>query len=84
MNLCKNCKRWTCGAQGTDAHAPIRCGNYIPPTLADQIRSMNDEELATYLEEVELAAVRAYGNDDLLLKCELRGWWLKRLRKDAE
>ena len=49
MNLCKTCKRWTCGAQGANHKMAIPCANYIPPTNADRIRAMSDEELADYL-----------------------------------
>lgn len=49
MDYCKNCKRWTCGAQGTTHGMSIPCGNYIPPTNADKIRQMTDEELADFI-----------------------------------
>lgn len=49
MDYCKNCKRWTCGAQGTSHEMPIPCGNYIPPTNADRIRAMSVEEMAVQL-----------------------------------
>lgn len=53
-------------------------------TNADRIRSMSDEELAGKFEEVQLEAVRAYGNDNLLLAGELQKYWLDWLRKEAE
>lgn len=46
MDYCKNCKRWTCGAQGTSHEMPIPCGNYIPPTNYDLVKKMSVEELA--------------------------------------
>lgn len=58
MDYCKNCKRWTCGAQGTSHEMSIPCGNYIPPTNADRIRSMTDEELADFLNSVMIDATR--------------------------
>ena len=52
-----------------------------PKTNADRIRSMTDEELAGKFEEIQLKTVRAYGNDDLLLKGELKGYWLDWLKE---
>lgn len=79
-----------CKCKNADFIEPKDCENCeqyhskYKPTNADRIRQMTDEELAEYLEEVELAAVRAYSNDDLLLKGELSKWWLKRLKKEAK
>ena len=50
----------------------------------DHIRAMTDEELADKFEEIQLNTVRAYGNDDLLLKGELKGYWLDWLRQEAK
>ena len=58
--------------------------NRKPITNADLIRSMADEELADKLEEIQLQAAKAYGNDDLLLKGELKEYWLEWLRKEGE
>lgn len=54
------------------------------PSNADRIRSMTDEELADKFEEIQLKTVKAYGNDDLLLKGELRGYWLDWLKQEVE
>ena len=54
-----------------------------PRTNADRIRSMTDEELADKLEEIQLKTVKAYGNDDLLLKGELKKYWLDWLKEEA-
>lgn len=54
-----------------------------PMTNADRIRTMTDEELADKFEEVQLQTVKAYGNDHLLLKGELRKYWLDWLRHEA-
>jgi hypothetical protein len=53
-------------------------------TNADRIRSMTDEELADKLEEIQLKTVKAYGNDDLLLKGELKKYWLDWLKEEAK
>ena len=58
----------------------VECGllrkNYKPMTNADRIRAMSDEELADKFEEIQLNTVKAYGNDYLLLKGELKKYWL--------
>lgn len=54
-----------------------------PQANADRIRSMTDEELAGEFEKIQLKTVRAYGNDDLLLKGELKGYWLDWLREEV-
>ena len=54
-----------------------------PITNADRIRSMTDEELADKFEEIQLKTVKAYGNDDLLLKGELKKYWLDWLRREV-
>lgn len=54
-----------------------------PITNADRIRAMTDEELADKFEEVQLQTVKAYGNDHLLLKGELRKYWLDWLKQEA-
>ena len=91
MDYCKNCKRWTCGAQGTSHEMSIRCGNFIPPPNADRIRSMSDEEMADYfrnhasmcpdLEENETVCKGANftANDEMCQKC-----WLDWLKSEAE
>lgn len=55
-----------------------------PKTNADRLRSMSDEELADKFEEIQLKTVKAYGNDDLLLKGELKKYWLDWLKQDAK
>lgn len=52
-------------------------------TNADLVRSMTDEELADKFEEIQLQAVRAYGNDDLFLKGELKEYWLDWLKQEV-
>lgn len=52
-------------------------------TNADRIRAMTDEELADKFEEIQLKTVKAYGNDDLLLKGELKKYWLDWLKEEA-
>ena len=54
-----------------------------PQTNADRIRSMTDEELADKFEEIQLKTVKAYGNDDLLLKGELKKYWLDWLKEEG-
>ena len=55
-----------------------------PITNADRIRTMSDEELADMFEESQLKTVKAYGNDDLLLKGELKKYWLDWLRQEVK
>ena len=52
-------------------------------TNANRIRFMTDEELADKFEEIQLKTAKAYGNDDLLLKGELKKYWLDWLSKEA-
>lgn len=54
-----------------------------PQANADRIRSMSDEELADKFEEIQLKTVKAYGNDDLLLKGELKKYWLDWLKQEV-
>ena len=54
-----------------------------PITNADRIRSMSDEELADKFEVIQLETVKAYGNDILLLKGELKKYWLDWLKEEA-
>lgn len=54
-----------------------------PKTNADRIRAMTDEELASKFEHIQLEAVKAYGNDELLLAGELYEYWLKWLKKEV-
>ena len=54
-----------------------------PITNADRIRSMSDEELADKFEVIQLETVKAYGNDNLLLKGELKKYWLDWLKEEA-
>lgn len=54
-----------------------------PKTNADRIRSMTDEELSDKFEEIQLNTVKAYGNDDLLLKGELKKYWLDWLKQEV-
>ena len=56
----------------------------ITVTNADRLRAMSDEELADKFEKIQLEAAKAYGNDDLLLKGELKKYWLDWLRQEAE
>ena len=55
-----------------------------PMTNGDRIRSMSDEELASKLELIQLEAVKAYGNDELLLAGELYEYWRKWLKQEAD
>ncbi len=55
-----------------------------PKTKADRIRAMSDEELADKFEEIQLQTVKAYENDYLLLKGELKKYWLDWMRQEAE
>lgn len=59
--------------------------SFEPPvkTHGDAIRAMSDEELADKFEEIQLKTVKAYGNDDLLLKGELKKYWLDWLRQEV-
>lgn len=60
---------------------------YVPSlikTNSDRIRSMTDEELADKLEEIQLKTVKAYGNGDLLLKGELKKYWLDWLKEGTD
>lgn len=50
---------------------------------ADRIRAMTGEELADKFEEIQLKTVKAYGNDDLLLKGELKKYWLDWLKQEC-
>lgn len=62
-----NCKNDECKVrmikEGTHAKCPDNssCGDYIPPTNADRIRAMSDEELAAFLTEVEYRRSAAGG-----------------------
>lgn len=53
-----NCKNDECKVrmikEGTHAKCPDNssCGDYIPPTNADRIRDMSDEELAQFIFEL--------------------------------
>ena len=58
--------------------------NEEPQTNADTLRAMTDEELADKFEEIQLKTVKAYGNDDLLLKGELKKYWLDWLKEEAK
>ena len=55
-----------------------------PKTNADRIRAMSDEELADMFEESQLKTVKAYGNDHLLLKGELKKYWLDWLKQEVK
>lgn len=55
-----------------------------PITNADIIRAMSDEKLADKLEEIQLKTAKAYGNDDLLLKGELKKYWLDWLKQKVK
>ena len=65
----------------------VECGlsrkHYKPITNADRIRAMSDEELADKFEEIQLKTAKAYGNDDLLLKGELKKYWLEWLKQEV-
>ena len=50
----------------------------------DSIRAMTDEELASKFEHIQLEAVKAYGNDELLLAGELYEYWVKWLQQEGE
>ena len=80
MDECKVCAN-------ADSEYCFACDNgnqFKPMTNADRIRAMSDEELAGKFEEIQLEAVRAYGNDNLLLKGELKGYWLDWLKQASE
>ena len=86
MDYCKNCKRWTCGAKGTSHEMSIRCGNYIPPTNADRIRAMTDEELDKFLGEVQWDVANYCGGVTEKQEYpvpEQRGAWLDWLKQEA-
>lgn len=61
----------------------ILTGEVYYPSNADRIRAMTDEDLAEKFEEIQLKTVKAYGNDDLLLKGELKKYWLDWLKEEA-
>lgn len=85
-HICKKCG----GIAGWDSYFQswicTRCGNNEPKptTNADRIRSMTDEELANKFEEIQLQTVKAYGNDHLLLKGELKKYWLNWLKEEEK
>lgn len=85
-----NCTGKRCLMQhGKVDPATCQCVSYCPQatppkTNADRIRAMNDEELADKFEEIQLKTVKAYGNDDLLLKGKLKKYWLDWLRQECE
>lgn len=70
---------------GKIAYVPVVINTKLTkPSNADKLRSMSDEELADKFEEIQLKTVKAYGNDDLLLKGELKKCWLDWLREEAK
>ena len=83
MPRCEMCGEWPDCPWKTDPE--IMCGEFHPKpmTNAMKIRSMTDEELADKFEEIQLKTVKAYGNDDLLLKGELKKYWLDLLKEEV-
>ena len=55
-----------------------------PIANADRIRAMSVEEMADKFEEIQLKTAKAYGNDDLLLKGELKKYWLVWLKQEIK
>ena len=80
---CINCNSYF----NSDEFYKLRVENVWKPkpiTNADRIRSMSDEELADMFEESQLKTVKAYGNDHLLLKGELKKYWLDWLKQEIK
>ena len=73
-----------CFYEGLPMDKKENCPMYKAKTNADRIRAMSDEELADKFEEIQLKTVKAYGNDDLLLKGELKKYWLDWLREECD
>ena len=85
---CRNCVNLECDwcdmkADSPDPDMERECHWFVQKTNADRIRSMTDEELANKFEEIQLKTVKAYGNDDLLLKGELKKYWLDWLKQEV-
>ena len=80
MDYCKNCKRWTCGAQGTSHETSIPCGNYIPQTNADKIRAMSDEKLAQWLTHIEMMVL---AKKPYITRSEMFADWLGWLKQEV-
>jgi len=63
----------------------VFCTNCKPPTNADRIRAMSDEELALYLDNMQgLAYINGFDNEPIRLYPNNYGAWLDWLRKEAE
>lgn len=95
MAKCKNCKhlhtmydrrdesfKW-CAYINDNPHEDIErdCENYSPMTNADRIRSMTDEELASFLKEVK--EDYQWANPDYP-DCDDCGKWLEWLQSEEE
>jgi hypothetical protein len=81
---CFTCQNDNCMASGSKT-TTYQCPGYKhKKTNADSIRAMTNEELADKFEEIQLNAIKAYGNDHLLLKGELKKYWLDWLKQEAE
>ena len=85
---CRNCVNLECDwcdmkADSPDPDMERECHWFVQKTNADRIRSMTGEELADKFEEIQLKTVKAYGNDDLLLKGELKKYWLDWLKQEV-
>lgn len=94
MAKCNNCKNLEAKDNGFDAyswcekindcpHEDIErdCEDYIPMTNADRIRSMTDEELASFLKEVK--EDYQWANPDYP-DCDDCGKWLEWLQSEEE
>ena len=88
MPTCPSCvyAQCICEKTGVKIRYSTGCTYHKPKriTNADRIRAMIDEELADKFEEIQLKTVKAYGNDDLLLKGELKKYWLDWLKQEAK
>ena len=50
INLCEKCANENCQSKTEPGEVVLQCGAFKrPPTRADRIRAMNDEELAEFL-----------------------------------
>lgn len=88
MPTCPSCiyAQGICEKTGVKIRYSTGCTYHTPKriTKADRIRAMTDEELADKFEEIQLKTAKAYGNDDLLLKGELKKYWLDWLKQEVD
>lgn len=81
---CKNCKD-DCRCRGKNI-TPI-CVSFTPAkiTNADRIRSMSDEELATYLNNMQgLAYINGFDSEPIRFYPNNYGAWLDWLRQETQ